>query len=360
LRREVTDIAAIVTPQPNPDAVVPRVRELVLVAGSGRSGTSLFSGLLQRLGYRVPQPEVPADETNPKGFAESQWVVDFHTRLLAEARVQTSDARPTAWAETAQITQDPGVRGLLRAWLDEQYGLADALVIKDPRLSWFLPLWRHAAEELGTVPRFVSMLRHPAAVVDSKQRYYGGRQGEPGRAAGWVNQLLYTERATRGLPRAFVRYDDLLVDWTRTVGQVADALELTRVRDAPAPALRRAHEFVDVTLSRSRTTWDGLLVPVELRDQADAVWALVSRLADGDDDAGVRDGLDGLRGDYRDYYAVVESIAFSSIAAAARPRRDPHPSLPLPVRRVLRRVPVRLRRSVPVGVRRAIVRRIGR
>ena len=27
-------------------------------------------GMLQRLGYHVPQPEVPADDTNPKGFAE--------------------------------------------------------------------------------------------------------------------------------------------------------------------------------------------------------------------------------------------------------------------------------------------------
>ena len=69
-------------------------RSLVLVAGSGRSGTSLFTGILQRLGFLVPQPEVPADETNPRGFAESQWVVDFHTKLLREARVQVADARP--------------------------------------------------------------------------------------------------------------------------------------------------------------------------------------------------------------------------------------------------------------------------
>ena len=66
----------------------------MVVAGSGRSGTSLFSGVLQRLGYHVPQPEVPADPTNPRGFAESQWVVDFHTRLLRAAGVQVSDARP--------------------------------------------------------------------------------------------------------------------------------------------------------------------------------------------------------------------------------------------------------------------------
>ena len=61
------------------------------------------------------------------------------------------------------------------------------------------------------------MLRHPAAVIDSKQRWYGDWQGDVARTAGWVQQTLFTERATRGAPRAFVRYEDLLDDWTRTV-----------------------------------------------------------------------------------------------------------------------------------------------
>ena len=123
----------------------PRARTLVLVAGSGRSGTSLFTGILQRLGYTVPKPEVPADPTNPRGFAESQWVVDFHTRLLKEARVQTADARPAAWAEMARVSLDDTTRAELRAWLGEQFARGDDVIIKDPRLSWFLPLWRSCA-----------------------------------------------------------------------------------------------------------------------------------------------------------------------------------------------------------------------
>src|SRR5215211_2144582 len=156
-----------------PPAARKAERSLVLVAGSGRSGTSLFSGILQRLGYHVPQPEVPADSTNPRGFAESQWVVDFHARLLRRARVQTADARPSAWALTAEVALDGGVQRELRSWLRKQFRKSDAVVIKDPRLSWFLPLWRRCAEDLETTPRFVTVLRHPAAVVQSKQRSYG-------------------------------------------------------------------------------------------------------------------------------------------------------------------------------------------
>ena len=178
-----------------------RDRSLVLVAGSGRSGTSLVSGILQRLGYHVPAPEVPADDTNPRGFAESQWVVDFHTALLKRARVQVSDARPGAWAMTANICLEDEVQTQLRNWLERQYSEADHVLIKDPRLSWFLPLWQRCAEAIGVSPRFVTMLRHPAAVVDSKQRSYGAWQGDVSRTAGWVNLTLFTERATRDAPR---------------------------------------------------------------------------------------------------------------------------------------------------------------
>ena len=43
--------------------------------------------MLGQLGFHIPQPEVKADDTNPRGFGEPRWVVDFHTRLLRELRV---------------------------------------------------------------------------------------------------------------------------------------------------------------------------------------------------------------------------------------------------------------------------------
>ena len=331
-------------------------RSLVLVAGSGRSGTSLFSGILKRLGYHVPQPEVPADATNPRGFAESQWVVDFHTRLLARARVQVSDARPAAWARTAEVALDDTVRAELQTFLAEQFRDHPALIVKDPRLSWFLPLWRAGAEETGAAPRFVTMLRHPAAVIDSKQRWYGGWQGEVGRAAGWVNQTLFTERATREAPRAFVRYDDLLADWTVALTRAADSLDLAIVRDAPAAALRDVHGFVDHRLSRSRADWEGIKVPAPLRGQADEVWSLVCEVAQG---APVEARLDAARAAYIGLYEEAEAIAQSSVAAARRTpaaARAPAAPLPVPAARVVRRVPLSWRRRVPLRWRRRVVR----
>ncbi len=324
-------------------------RSLVMVAGSGRSGTSLVSGLLKRLGCRVPTPEVPADDTNPKGFAESQWVVDLHTRLLDMVNVQVSDARPAAWAKTAKVCLDADVQSEVRAFLEAQFAKSDNLVIKDPRMSWFLPVWRRAAQDLGATPRVIVMLRHPAAVVASKTTYYGGRQGEASRAAGWVNQLLFTERATRDAARVFVRYERLLEDWTVTLSGAAEVLDLDVIRDAPAPAIRKAHEFVDVTLDRSKPKWGA--VPSGLITQAEDVWAQVTQLADSPDapPAEVAVRMDELRAAYSEYYTEAESVAWSSVAAAkakaemkaakATPVVPRNPSLSRRSRRILRFVP---------------------
>lgn len=330
---------------------------IVLVAGSGRSGTSLFSGILQRIGYRVAQPEVPADATNPRGFAESQWVVDFHTRLLAAAGVGVSDARPGAWARTARVGLDPEVANTLRRWLETQLGESSRLVVKDPRLSWFLPLWRRCAEDLGAAPSCVTLLRHPAAVIASKQRSYGGWQGDVSRAAGWLNQTLFTERATRDAARAFVPYDALLADWTQVLAGVDAALGLALLRDVPVASLRAVHAFVDQGLSRSRADWSRLELPDVLRADTDGAWRLMSRLAaDGaPDPAETLDRLDAARAAYVERYAEAEAIARSSIVAARR-TAPAHGRLPGSAAALIRRVPTRYRRRVPARWRAGVAR----
>ena len=332
-------------------------RSLVLVAGSGRSGTSLFTGILQRLGFYVPRPEVPADETNPRGFAESQWVVDFHTRLLKQAAVQVSDARPTAWSYMAEHTLDDRIGDDLRKWLEAQFKEADHLIIKDPRLSWFLPLWRRCAEALDVAPRTATVLRHPAAVVDSKQRSYGRWPGDVSRTAGWLNQALFTERATREAPRVFVRYEDLLDDWTSSVARLGDQLDLRVIQDAPAAAIVRVHDFVDRGLSRSRATWEDFDIPEALREQVDNTWALLTQLAeDTAETKAVLEQLDSARAAYIELYEEAEAIAQSSIATASR----------TPVRRrgtfyrVARKVPRGFRDRLPLRWRRAAYRAAGR
>lgn len=333
-----------------------KTRTLVLVVGSGRSGTSLFTGIMNRLGFHVPQPEVSADTTNPRGFAEPKWVVDFHDTLLGRAGVQVADARPSAWAETARVAMDDQVRRKLREWLATEFAEDDNLIVKDPRLCWFLPLWRQCAEDVGASPKYATVLRHPAAVIDSKQRSYGNWQGDVERTAAWINQVLFTERATRQGPRTFVRYQDMLDDWTGVTARVGDVLDLAVVRDAPATSIVRIHEFVDHSLSRSRSTWEEFEIPENLRTLADDVWTVVSRLADHDsDEAAALEPLEEARRAYTELYEDAEAIAQSSITAATRATRSSSSAA-----KALRKVPNRYKRKIPRSWRVTVSRALSR
>ncbi|MBZ5739238.1 sulfotransferase family protein [Nocardioides mangrovi] len=305
-------------PDPTPTGTGPG---LTLVAGAGRSGTSTVVGLLRRLGLTVPSPEVAVDETNPKGFGEPRWVVDFHDELLKRCRVEVSDARPEAWTMAAALGRETDVADRLRTWLGDELAHGEHVVVKDPRLLWFLPLWTATSTELGVEPTFLTMLRPPAEVVGSKRTYYNRGLDDAHGVSAWLNMMLGTERATRGSRRTFVRYHDLLDDCEATLGRVVADLALPV--DATLPdGLAGPGGFVDPTLRRVRLEWSDLDLPDTIAELAHETWDRLDELAGptapADDGA---DRLDQARASYAKTYRQAEAIARSSIRAARREGR---------------------------------------
>jgi hypothetical protein len=295
-------------------------RRLVLVVGKGRSGTSLFAGILGRLDFHVPQPEVRADETNPRGFGEPRWVVRFHKRLMRDRRVTVFDSRFAAWERLAEVANEEEVVKELKSWLEVQFVGTENVVVKDPRNVWFLPLWLRCAGDLGVETSFATMLRHPTEVVVSARTSYGTWQNDASRAASWLNVTLHAERATRGSKRAFVRYADLLEDWPREISRCAELLDLPWLLDVDRASHPEVERFVDPSLRRSPVGWDTVKVPSVLQAMCEDVWTQVSALADpGDDNDQIRASLDAARAAYIDFYAEAEAVAQSSVTAV-KPR----------------------------------------
>jgi len=320
------------------------MKHLVLVVGVGRSGTSLLSGILGQLGFAIPQPEVQADDTNPRGFGEPRWVVDFHSRVLKDKRVTLNDSRPAAWDQMAMAA--PKVHDELREWLRGELAQADAIVVKDPRTVWFLDVWRHCADELGARTSFVTMLRHPAEIVASARKSYGPGLTEAGRTAAWINVMLQTEHATRGTQRAFVSYYDLMDDWVPEIRRLGAAIDVPRL--AEIGRVPEVDAFVDPSLHRNRTTWDNLDVPASVRDLAEQVWAHVQ--------AGDEAALDADRVAYYALYSEAEAIAQCSIMAARPIRQVAAPAAPKPPP-TLR---VRVARRIPAPYRKRLRRLVGK
>ena len=345
-------------------------RQVVFVVGSGRSGTSTIAGALQTLGLRVPQPEVQADDTNPKGFGEPQWAVDFHDELLQRCRVQVSDARPSAWFDAGKLATDEELRTRIAEWLEGQFEAGPELVVKDPRLAWFMGLWRTGAMRVGATSSYITMLRPVTEVVGSKQKYYDTTWGEVNRTAAWVNMMLHTERGTRGSTRRFVRYHDLISDWTVPIFDLGQAFDLGTVQTASANDIRKVHQFIDPNLRRVQLTWDDVDVPARLREIAEETWQHLDRVVDPEqDDATTHAVFDELRSAYATFYGECEAVAQSSVIAAkregaaqrrARSGQAPKASAePAPSSRV-DRIPHSVRAMVPASARRGLRKALGR
>jgi hypothetical protein len=316
-------------------------RQILLVAGSGRSGTSLFTGLAGRLGLHVPQPEVTANETNPRGFGEPQWLVDFHEELLASADVMVVDGRPEAWELTDRLADDAEALDRLAEWLEVELSASGRIVLKDPRLAWFVRLHRRAAERVGADLRLATMLRHPAEVMRSRELAYGSNASPTARTVGWVTIMLGIEQRSRSLPRAMVRYDDLMADWRSTLGAADATLRLGLVDGARDQRLAEAGTLVDPTLHRSSAGWDDLAVPPRLLDLTVRTYDALGDMVDAAETAhlAAHAELDALSVELRAYYDECAEVAVSRASAKARAEK----------RKVARRLRRKLREATESG-----------
>ncbi|MGZ4449437.1 MAG: sulfotransferase family protein [Nocardioides sp.] len=312
--------------------------KLVVVTGSGRSGTSTVAGALKRLGLHIPQPEIEPDESNPRGFYEPAWVVAFHKRLLNSIPARTNDARPKAAALVKAAGEEPGVREELVAWLAEHVavvGPGGQLAIKDPRAFWFHDLWKAAASDLGLEISFLTMLRHPTEVAQSRDTHYLQQQSEDFRRtrqtaniAGWVNAAFETEIATRGYPRAFVRYTDLMADWRGAMATARDQLGITYNTDLAPGEHHDVDDFIDVKLHRAKVTWGDIDTLPALQQLAETSWDALNALVEDPEDTTAVAGLTGAHPTYVALHDYAEAIALDHTnCEVAKERRRVHEKL---------------------------------
>lgn len=324
-------------------------RTLVLVTGTGRSGTSTMSGTLHHLGLHVPGPYLGANESNPKGFYESRWSVRFHNDLCRRAGVHIVDARPEALARVrAAIT--PADRDALAAFVAERTTGHPQTVVKDPRTTWTQQLWAEVAGAQGLDMAYIGMLRHPAEVAGSRLANYSraGEHEDDAAAAArqradaitnvarWINTSLVSEHETRGRRRAFVAYTDLLTDWRSVTAGLADRLGLVFDVDPASGGPSAVDDFIDGGLRRHRVGWDDLDVPVELAELAEAVWQLQLRLRDDAAGPEVGEELDELSARYNALQQTAAALDADARAGAVRVAEQEwsSPQRPLAERRV--------------------------
>ena len=211
-------------------------RAAYLVLGMHRSGTSAVTQLLALAGATLPQNVMPGDEHNAKGYFEPWKIAQFDDERLRAAGL--------AWDDPFAFPFRALAPALERQWkaraatvLVEEYGDAAWPLIKDPRVTILLPLWRAVLAKAGLPVRCVIPVRHPLAVAGSLRRRDGFSDQKS--VLVWTSYMLAAEAYTRDLPRAFVAYDALLDDWRGEVRKIeaAHGVRLPRLTPKAASAI---------------------------------------------------------------------------------------------------------------------------
>lgn len=196
-------------------------RRAILILGMHRSGTSALTRTVNLLGAATPQTLMGATSGNLRGHWESKPIVDLNDEILA-ACGQRWYSRGRIVESPSKVVRANGMWQRLRDTLDSEFGGASTVVLKDPRVSRLVPLYREALTEAGYAVEAVLTLRNPLEVAQSLARRDAM---EPRRAlALWIRYTLDAERDTRDLPRSLVVYDALLEDWRGTTGRMKQQL----------------------------------------------------------------------------------------------------------------------------------------
>ncbi len=146
-------------------------RQVLLVLGMHRSGTSATAGFLVQLGAAMAATPIRGDANNPRGYWEPEPLNSLHNRLLVEAGSGWDD-----WGllDTGRLAAaGGGAAATLAAAFEAEFGDAALAVLKDPRICRFVPLWREVLAGLGVAPKVVMPLRHPLEVAGSLARRDG-------------------------------------------------------------------------------------------------------------------------------------------------------------------------------------------
>ncbi len=167
--------------------------------GSGRSGTSMISGILHDAGYFMGDLLYPATSSNPKGYFESSEINGINEQILSnydssnpgycEKFLRGSFINTAKWycrlprLFRKYLSTDIYKPGYLQRWLSfipvdvdidcwsaevktriEYATERKPFAYKDPRFSYTLPVWK---KSIGDDVVFICIFRDPSVTVNS-------------------------------------------------------------------------------------------------------------------------------------------------------------------------------------------------
>ncbi|MPZ53468.1 MAG: hypothetical protein GEU79_12175, partial [Acidimicrobiia bacterium] len=283
--------------------IVENDRTCIMVLGMHRSGTSALTRVLNLLGATLPGDLLEANEWNESGYWEPDKLVSLHEHMLREAGSSWNDWRPFTPEKLGEGRLEH-YRNDIRKQIIEDFGDSTLFVLKDPRISRFTPLYVEILKDLGIAPHFVIMYRNPLGVIASLSQR---DQMTPGFASlMWLQHQLAAERATRGFPRTFLSYANLLDDWRGSVKRITTELGMVWPRSIES-ASSEIDSFISPELQHHPQQPEDLNTDTTIPQWVKDSYTALQRLEDSDPEDG--DALRSLEQSHREFESQAEVFA---------------------------------------------------
>jgi len=222
-------------------------RQIIFVLGMGRSGTSAIARVLSLCGAALPEPLLGASESNPPGHWEPIDAININNAFLRRYAASWYDPTLRLQGDIVFSAQEKEAFIEQICGFIERSQVGPLLVIKEPRITALAGFWFEAARRAAMTATVVIPIRHPDQIAAS----LAARDGLSAELSAvlWLKYNLLAERSSRELPRVFVEYANLLSDWRKEIGRIAERLAVD-LSHADEAAIDR---FLDPTMQRQRS-----------------------------------------------------------------------------------------------------------
>lgn len=199
-------------------------KQIVVVLGMHRSGTSAITRGLKVLGVDLGDDLLPAESgNNEKGFFEDATITAYNEELLAALGHAWDSLVPISAEELeSSITHTHKVRATehLRGKIAD----IKCFGVKDPRMARLLPFWQEIFVELGLSVSYVVAFRNPKNVAHSlvKRNEFEVEKGY----FLWLEHMLFSLKYSQGASRIFVNYELMLKEPERQLRRISKSLGL--------------------------------------------------------------------------------------------------------------------------------------
>ena len=197
--------------------------QCLIILGTPRSGNSVLAGCLKLLGADPGKNIIFPDKQNGDGRFENNDLILAHNILLRDLACKEDmiGGLPKGW-QSSRAADNAKLK--IRSILENNFSSDSMLLVKDPRICRFLPLWLSLLEEMEIKPGLILNLRHPL----ENARSFAANNNFNIRQAFllWFSHYREAFSASYGISNTVITFDQLLADPVFTLKNISDNLDI--------------------------------------------------------------------------------------------------------------------------------------